>query len=164
MYALWLVGAQPHLRRLALMITENETDAADLLQATNLRAWEKRSLFVRGAAPDLRRWLFRIMGNLRRDIWRRDSRHLPSGWLDEIPMPDVEPAPSWATLPETDLTAAMDSLRPCLREVYQLYAVERHSYETISSRLRIPRSTVATRIFRARRRLRAKLADGRAAA
>ena len=161
---MWLVAAQPHLRRLALMLTENESEASDLVQATNLRAWEKRALFVRGAAADLRRWLFRIMGNLRRDIWRRDSRYLASGWLDEVPLPEAEPTPPWADLPEADLNAAMNSLRPCLREVYRLYAVERHSYETISSRLRIPRSTVATRIFRARRRLRAKLADVPAAA
>jgi RNA polymerase sigma-70 factor, ECF subfamily len=163
-YAFWLVAAQPHLRRLAMLLTENENDAADLVQATNLRAWEKRTLFVRGAAADLRRWLFRIMGNLRRDIWRRDSRCLPSGWLDDVPVPEVDPTPGWATVAEDDLNAAMNSLRPCLREVYRLYAIERHSYATISSRLRIPRATVATRIYRARRRLRATLAGPAAAA
>jgi RNA polymerase sigma-70 factor (ECF subfamily) len=112
---------------------------------------------VRGAAADLRRWLFRIMGNLRRDIWRRESRCLPSGWLHEVPMPEPEPRPGWATLAEDELSDALNSLRPCLREVYRLYAIERHSYAAISSRLRIPRATVATRIYRARRRLRAKL-------
>jgi len=163
-YLGWLVAAQPDLHRLARTLTDCRNDAADLVQATNLRALEKRSLFVRGAAGDLRRWLFRMMGNLRRDIWRRESRLIPSGWMEKVPAPPEPPPSRWTAPADEEISAAMNSLDPCLREAYRMYAVERVSYATISTRLRIPRATVATRIFRARARLRARLTRGERAA
>jgi len=58
------------------------------------------------------------------------------------------------------MSAAVERLRPPLREAYRLFAVDRVSYAIISSRLQIPLSTVATRILRARARLRESLTDG----
>ncbi|HMF42142.1 MAG TPA: RNA polymerase sigma factor [Polyangia bacterium] len=163
-YLAWLLAAQPDLHRLARTLTDSATDAADLVQATNLRALEKRSLFVRGAAGDLRRWMFRIMGNLSKDIWRRESRLIPSGWLEKVPAPQEPPPARWTALADEEISLAMNSLHPSLREAYRMYAVERFSYATISRQLQIPRATVATRIFRARARLRAKLTRGDRAA
>jgi RNA polymerase sigma-70 factor (ECF subfamily) len=160
-FSSWLAQLQPSLRRLAARLAKNPVDAADLAQATCLRALEKRALFVRGSCEDLKRWLVKIMVNLHFDLLRKASRETPADWLDEVAAPEETPAPNWSTLADEEVRSAVEHLRPHLREAYRLFAVDRVSYATISTRLRIPVSTVATRIYRARVRLRATLSRGR---
>lgn len=155
-----LVQLQPDLRRVAARLATNGVDAADLAQATCLRALEKRRLFVRGSVDDLKRWLLKIMLNLHRDLCRKGSREIPADWLDEVGALENPAPPPWSTLADEDVNAAMERLRPRLREAYRLFAIDRFSYATISTRLCIPVATVATRIYRARARLRAALAGG----
>jgi RNA polymerase sigma-70 factor (ECF subfamily) len=153
----WLTVAQPVLRRRARRLTHEWARASDLVQATNLRALEKRSLFTTGAAQDFLRWLLRIMINLHRDEVRAGRRELVVDWLEDVPgSVEVEP-PLWLTLDDRDVIAAIERLGPKLRTTYELYAVERCSYATISSRLGIPINTVATQVFRARQCLRRDL-------
>jgi RNA polymerase sigma-70 factor (ECF subfamily) len=155
-----LVRLQPDLRRVAARLATNAVDAADLAQATCLRALEKRRLFVRGSVDDLKRWLLKIMVNLHTDLRRKGSREIPADWLDEVGALENPAPPPWSTLADEDVNAAMEGLRPRLREAYRLFAIDRFSYATISTRLCIPVATVATRIYRARARLRAALAGG----
>ena len=156
-FVIWLGALQPDLRRRALRLTNNFADAADLAQATCLRALEKRALFVRGSATELRQWLFRVMANLHCDGLRRGSRETPVAWLDEVSATEGPTVGSWRTLGDDEVATAVDRLRPPLREVYRMFAIDRVSYAAISTRLRIPISTVATRILRARGHLRATL-------
>jgi RNA polymerase sigma-70 factor (ECF subfamily) len=155
-----LVRLQPDLRRLASRLATNAVDAADLAQATCLRALEKRRLFVRGSVGDLKNWLHRIMVNLHRDLHRKGAREMPADWLEEVGAMEDPGPPAWSTLADEDVNAAVEGLRPRLREVYRLFAIQRYSYATISRRLCIPVATVATRIYRARARLRAALTGG----
>jgi RNA polymerase sigma factor (sigma-70 family) len=153
----WLAALVPDVRRLGIHLTGNTADAADLAQATCLRALEKRALFVRGAGGDLKRWVGRIMVNLHHDARRRSAWEIPCDWMDEMRAQEPEPAPSWKMVADEDLHAAVDDLRPQLRDVYVLRAIKGYSYEMISSELNIPIATVATRMFRARAWLRAAL-------
>jgi RNA polymerase sigma-70 factor (ECF subfamily) len=153
----WLAALVPDVRRLGIHLAGNTADAADLAQATCLRALEKRALFVRGTGSDLRRWVGRIMVNLHHDARRRSGWEIPSDWMEEVRAQEPEPAATWKMIDDDDLHAAVDGLRPQLREVYVLGALEGYSYETISAELKIPVATVATRMFRARARLRAAL-------
>jgi RNA polymerase sigma-70 factor, ECF subfamily len=153
----WLTRSQPDLRRLALRLTSSATDAADLAQATSLRALEKRALFVSGSFNELKRWLTRIMFNLHFERLRGAVREVLADWLDEVPASSEPPPPLWLTVADEELDAAVAQLNPTLRGAYVLYAVEGCSYAEISSRLQIPLQTVATKIHRARARLRETL-------
>ena len=153
----WLVSLQPAMHRLAARLAGNPSDAADLAQATNVRALEKQELFVRGSVVELKRWLCKIMVHLHFDALRRGSREIAAGWLDDVAAPVEPPPPAWALISDEEVTAAVEQLRPPLREAYRLYAVDRVPYAIISSRLQIPLSTVAPRILRARARLRQAL-------
>lgn len=158
----WLTRLQPDLRRLAHWLTASQTEAADLSQATNLRALEKQTLFVHGSFNELRRWLTRIMFNLHYERQRGATREVLADWLDEVAAATNETGPPvWLTVGDEEVAAAVEQLTPTLRVAYVLYAVDRCSYATISSRLQIPVRTVATKVYRARARLRETLTAGR---
>ncbi len=157
----WLTRSQPDLRRLAGRLTSNATDAADLAQATTLRALEKRALFVSGSFNELKRWLTRIMFNLHYERLRGAVREVLADWLDEVPASSEPPPPLWLMVADEEIDAAVAQLNPTLRNAYVLYAVEGCSYASISSQLQIPLQTVATKIHRARARLRQALTAGR---
>jgi RNA polymerase sigma-70 factor (ECF subfamily) len=159
----WLTRSQPDLRRLALRLTSSATDAADLAQATSLRALEKRTLFVNGSFCELKKWLTRIMFNLHYERLRGAVREVLADWLDEVPAANEPPPPLWLTVEDEEVNAAVAQLNPTLRVVYVLYTVDRCSYANISSRLQIPLQTVATKIHRARARIRQTLTAGRQA-
>ncbi len=156
-FAEWVAFLLPDLRRLGMRLAANATDAGDLAQATCLRALEKRRLFARGSRDDLKRWLRQIMVNLHRD-WRRNrTREVLLEQTDGIPAAETAPQPLWTRIGDDEVRHAIERLSLTLRDVYRLRAVERFSYAKIAARLRIPMSTVATRMFRARIRLRALL-------
>jgi RNA polymerase sigma factor (sigma-70 family) len=157
----WLTKCQPDLRRLAGRLTSSATDAADLAQATSLRALEKRTLFVSGSFNELKKWLTRIMFNLHYERLRGGVREVLADWLDEVPAANEPPSPLWLTVADEEVDAAVAQLNPTLRVVYVLYTVDGCSYANISSRLQIPLQTVATKIHRARARLRQTLTAGR---
>jgi len=157
----WLTKSQPDLRRLAGRLTSSATDAADLAQATTLRALEKRALFVSGSLNELKKWLTRIMFNLHYERLRLAVREVLADWLDEVPAASEPSPPLWLMVADEEIDAAVAQLNPTLREAYVLYTVEGCSYAGISSRLQIPLQTVATKIHRARARLRQTLLAGR---
>ena len=157
----WLTRSQPDLRRLANRLAASPTDAADLAQATSLRALEKRALFVSGSFNELKKWLTRIMFNLHYERLRGAMREVLADWLDEVPAASESPQPLWLTVADEEVDAAVAQLNPTLRVVYVLYTVDGCSYANISSRLQIPLQTVATKIHRARARLRKTLTAGR---
>jgi RNA polymerase sigma-70 factor (ECF subfamily) len=157
----WLTHSQPDLRRLAGRLTSNATDAADLAQATTLRALEKRRLFVSGSLNELKKWMTRIMFNLHYERLRGAVREVLADWLDEVPASTESPPPLWSTVADEEIAAAVAQLNPTLRVAYVLYTVEGCSYASISSQLQIPLQTVATKIHRARARLRQTLTAGR---
>jgi RNA polymerase sigma-70 factor (ECF subfamily) len=158
----WLTRLQPDLRRLAHWLTASQNDASDLAQATSLRALEKQTLFIHGSFNELRRWLTRIMFNLHYERQRGATREVLADWLDEVAAATNETGPPvWLTVGDEEVAAAVEQLTPTLRVAYVLFAVDRCSYATISSRLQIPVRTVATKVYRARARLRETLTAGR---
>ena len=157
----WLTRSQPDLRRLAVRLTSSPTDAADLAQATSLRALEKRALFVTGSFNELKRWLTRIMFNLHYERVRGSAREVLADWLDDLAASSEPPPPLWLMVADEEVSAAVAQLNPALRVAYVLYTVDGCSYANISSQLRIPMRTVATKVHRARARLRQTLTAGR---
>lgn len=153
-------------------MVRDEEDARELLVETFTRVWTRRETFK---APGLfKPWLYRIAGNLCCDQHRRTVSRLRAfeAWLTEAwrcwieggepadPRPD--PAESAATVESwIHIQRAVANL-PCqLRAPMVLCGIEQLSQAECAEALGISEKAVETRIYRARRLLKAVLArDG----
>jgi RNA polymerase sigma-70 factor, ECF subfamily len=151
-----LIASMSRLQQLARTLTRSPADAEDLLQATCLRALER--------GPELRDhanvggWLARVMRNLLIDRARSPSRRavaLPAN--GELPADAPERIPLWRQVADEDLEQLLPTLSPQLRAVWTMHHHQGLDQNEIAARLRIPRATVATRVFRARAVLRDRL-------
>lgn len=157
-----LVAALPRLRRYARVLTRDVDRAADLVQDTLARAWEKRRLWQVGS--DLRAWLFAIMHNVHVNQFARQQRRSLEISLDgdegsaggfEIPV-----RASQADRVElAEVLAHIERLPVEQREVLLLAAVDELRYEEIARVQGVPIGTVMSRLSRARDKLRRMRAD-----
>jgi RNA polymerase sigma-70 factor, ECF subfamily len=146
-YARFLFG-------LAASLCGNSADAEDLVQETlagafrGLGAFEERS--------SLKTWLARI-------LVRQNARRHRSGARREavtVPLNEATEAeaghagPHAAMEARMDVAGALGALGNEHREVIVLREIEGLSYEEIAEVLDVPRGTVESRLFRARRALR----------
>ncbi len=159
---------------ICLSHTRNEDDAMDLVQDTFLKAWTKLDSFQ----PDsnFKAWVCRIAANasidkLRRRKTRRagelDDR-IGAGDLSEGKVPSIGTFGRQSPLKETELQrmgealwAAMDKLADGHRQCVLLCDVQGYSYQEIADELGIPKGTVMSRLFYARKKLQAELAEYR---
>jgi RNA polymerase sigma-70 factor (ECF subfamily) len=152
----------------------DEADAMDVVQDTFLKAYTKLELF----RPDsnFRAWVYRIAANgcidrIRRRRIRRASElddHLSVEALEEGDLPAVG---TWGRAsPFTQqarsqlgerLGAALDTLPETMRQCVLLCDVHGYSYQEIAEEMGIPKGTVMSRLFYARRRLQEQLEDYR---
>lgn len=152
-----LADAEPSLKRLARRLCSGSADAHDLVQDTFERA-VRRGIPVKVRSP--RAWLATIMHHLFLDRCRAVARRpIPaelgnnvSGDVVQLE-PEVED-PAWTQITVEDIRDALDKVEPVYRDVYCMHTFEHLSHGQIAQRLSIPRLTVATRLHRARRRLR----------
>ncbi|MBR1496950.1 MAG: sigma-70 family RNA polymerase sigma factor [Oscillospiraceae bacterium] len=154
------------LYTIALRMLASPEDAADAVQETFLKAWTARKSF-RGESK-LSTWLCRILNNacidqLRR---RRDTEPLTLSGADgeeterEIPDESFDPA---ALVEREELRSrvreAVGALPPEFRAPLLLREFGGLRYDEIAETLSLEVNTVRTRIFRARKRLCALLAE-----
>jgi RNA polymerase sigma-70 factor, ECF subfamily len=141
----------------AIRLLRSRADALDLVQDTYERALRGKATFQTGT--NLRHWLMTIMYNLFLDRCRRLGREPRPMELDEheIAGPDPYVPEPWETITQEQITAALAGLEHPFREVYELRLIDNCSYDEIADRLTIPRSTVGTRLMRARNKLRQTL-------
>ncbi len=147
----------PHLRRYALTLTREPTEADDLVQDCLERALNKWNRWQ--ARGRLRGWLFRMMFRTHLNR-RRDNRHHASQQsLDSLP---VEPSLQG---PQESRAECMDTIRAvyCLpedqRHAILLVAMEDLNYDEAAWILRIPIGTLRSRISRGRQTLRSMCGD-----
>lgn len=141
----------------ALRLCKSPSDAWDLVQDTYERALRGKATFQPGS--NLRLWLLTILSNLFLDRCRKRAREPRVMTIEEHDVPNPEPyAPeSWETITPEQVSAALALLDGPFREVTKLRLIENCSYDEIADRLTIPRSTVGTRLMRARNKLRETL-------
>jgi RNA polymerase sigma-70 factor (ECF subfamily) len=139
-----------HARRLM----PNASDAQDLVQDTFERAVRAFPTFRPGT--NLRAWLYTIMVRRSRDHFRRARvRTVAAVEPDTLPAPaDEETEVPWARITPQDFRAVLPGLKPAFREVFELHEVHHLPYQDIAVRLGVPVNTVATRLRRAREKLR----------
>jgi RNA polymerase sigma-70 factor, ECF subfamily len=132
-------------------VTRRAGDADDIVQDAFCRLLRAD---VGGLGDeDLRRYLFRIAGNLMTDRWRRAEREL--SWLDRLRHePQVDPAAA----PDDSVSREFAELKPRDRALLWLAYVEEHNHQEIASALGLARGSVKVLLSRARSRLRKLLA------
>jgi RNA polymerase sigma-70 factor (ECF subfamily) len=142
----------------ALSLTHDRMAAADLLQDTVVRGLDRLDRFRPGT--NMRAWLTRVMFNIYIDGCRRQQNHRIFVQIpDDVQLQDPEVESSNADrMPSVpDIERAIIGLDPIHRRAFELRVTWKLSYQDIARQLGIPVRTVATRIHRARRHLRAEL-------
>ncbi len=150
---------EPVLYARALRLVRSPQDAWDLVQDTFEHALRGFARFQPGT--NLRVWLMTIMHHLFIDRCRRRAREPGAARIEDQDIPSPEPvAPEpWEAITDEQIAAALRDLESPFREVYELRLFDRCSYDEIAARLTIPRSTVGTRLMRARQKLKKTLLD-----
>ena len=143
----------------AMRLARSQSDAWDLVQDTYERALRGQASFRPGT--NLRLWLMTIMYNLFLDRCRKQTREPRAITIDEgdIPNPEADMPEPWESITSEQVHAAVADLEGPFREVYELRLISNCSYDEIADKLTIPRSTVGTRLLRARQKLKNRLLD-----
>ena len=145
---------QDELYTMALRLTGNPADAADVVQETFTRAF--RSLpRLRGAT--VRAWLFRVAVNCAHDVHRQrvrrpaDPLEDPEGRVLDLPDPGLGPeATALQRERAVAVRQALLTLPHDFRVAVVLRDVNQLSYEEMAEALSVPLGTVKSRISRAR--------------
>jgi len=155
---------------ICLSHTRNEADSMDLVQDTFLKAWTKLDTFQPGS--NFKAWVCRIAANasidkLRRRKTRRagelDDR-IGAGDLSEGKVPSIGTFGRQSPLKEAELNrmgtaleAALATLSDTHRQCVLLCDVHGYSYQEIADEMGIPKGTVMSRLFYARKKLQKEL-------
>jgi RNA polymerase sigma-70 factor (ECF subfamily) len=124
-------------------VTNNAADADDIVQEAFLRLFQADGLPA--DEEGLRRYVFRIAGNLIADRWRRRARD------ERLPRPA---ATVRAEPPDVDVERLFAELKPRERALLWLAYVEEEPHADIAASLRLGRGSVKVLLSRARARLR----------
>lgn len=130
----------------ARALTGNDADAADAAQEAFVDAFRNLDRFKPGL--DFYPWFYVLLRN--RCLKQRTRR----GTRQESGMLPDRPASTPVSVEQAlDLRAALEQLDAPDRELILLKHLDGWTYDEIASRLEIPRGTVMSRLFTARRRL-----------
>ena len=140
-----------------------EADTEDVTQEAYLKAYRKLGDF--DGRSSFYTWLYRIAANTAMD-WRKKERHrrhapLPEGpeGEDAVASPDAGPETNSSRRElAVRIDAAIETLPDKYHEILVLREIDGLSYEDIAKELGMSKGTVESRLFRARERLREKLA------
>jgi RNA polymerase sigma-70 factor (ECF subfamily) len=154
----------PHLDsvfRFAMWLIRDRTEAEDVVQETLTQALQSFHRFQPGT--NARAWLLTILRHVRSNRLRTRQRRPEVVEADDRldALPAVEVTPQQVT--DEEVLSALKALPAGFQEVIVLADVEELSYKEIATVLEIPIGTVMSRIHRARRLLRAALAEYAAA-
>ncbi|MEM8959054.1 MAG: RNA polymerase sigma factor [Pseudomonadota bacterium] len=148
-----LVATVPKLRRFALSLTGNSSDADDLVQSACVKALKNAEQFREGTRMDS--WMYRIIQTL----WIDDRRRAKTrGAAIDPEGAGLSDGGKSARLPEDRMMLgqarkAMASLPEKQRTVLSLVAIEGLSYKETAEVLDVPVGTVMSRLARAREAL-----------
>jgi RNA polymerase sigma-70 factor (ECF subfamily) len=155
----------------AISVLRNQADAEEVAQEAVLKAFSKLASFR--AECRFSTWLVQITYNEARMKIRKDHRHLYESLDEQKQDPDGDYWPKdfadWRPIPSEIfernearqvLENAINSLGPTYRDVVVLRDVQNLSITDTATVLGIPKSSVKTRLHRARLMLRDALAPG----
>jgi RNA polymerase sigma-70 factor (ECF subfamily) len=143
-----------HLHRVAVRLSGDSDTANDLVQEAFYRALIKFDQFRQGT--DVKTWLVRIVTNCFLDRWKHQR-------VERKAEPELSTAGDAARetadapideIPDATLYAAIQALEPDLRAVVELCYLKEMRYRDAAEQLKVPVSTIGTRLMRARAYLR----------
>lgn len=147
-----LVREMSRLGRFAMRLTRNTHNAEDLLQATLLRAIEKKNLFEEGT--NLFKWTSKLMFNIFVSGYRRkkkfETQYDPEPHISRMSVPPTQEV-------HVELIQLSDNLLRLNRkhqEIIDLVCIQQMHYAEAAKTLRVPVGTVRSRLSRARGELR----------
>lgn len=154
----------------ALQLTRNGDLAQELTQEVFVRAWKALPRFQGGAS--FYTWIYRILKNLNIDRHRRNKRRASSEFNDDVGWRVSEVGVGHTARQEVDgvehthrgemhkvLHQALAELSENHREILVLREVQDLSYEEIAEAMEIPKGTVMSRLFHARRKLKEQVVE-----
>jgi len=138
----------------SLRTVNNSADAADVLNAVMLEAWQRAGTFA--GQSQVRTWLFSITRNKSVDLLRRKR---PSELLDESTQETADgdfceySAALELQQQGAQVRQCMDKLKDSHRQVVYLTFFEELAYPDIAEVMGIPLGTVKTRMLHAKQQL-----------
>ena len=133
--------------------------ANDLLQETYYRFLRTRGVYE--SDSHRKNYLFRIATNLANDVHRRSHPHVELS-EDHIASAGTDTDSGGRALRRTDLSRAMERLKPRQRDALWLAYAEGSSHEEIAQVLGVKAASIKLILFRARRKLAALLKGDKA--
>lgn len=137
--------------------------AADVTQSAFLKIWQKRETLSLENEDGFSGYVFTVARNELVDGYRKNSRIV---FTDELPEPEHEDDGHDSGKFSRDedyirerISSAMNQLPDAIREAYSLFAVSECSVSEIARIMGCKESLVKVRLFRARQKLQALLAD-----
>lgn len=140
----------PDLWRYAWSLTRDQSDADDLVQDCVERALRKRLLWIPGRP--LRPWLTRMLLNIFRDRWRRESRYRTVD-LDQAGELASVSGGAEERLEIIEIWKRMEQIPQDQREALLAVVIGGLTYDEAAQALEIPKGTLMSRISRARSKL-----------
>lgn len=158
-----ILNHKSFLYQLAMKLTKNSDDSDDLLQETYFKALKNSDKFQEGT--NIKGWLYTIMKNTFINAYRKKKNQ--NTFVDDtdnkyfINMKETEKASKTdSTVDQEYMMKQINSVEKTYVETFMMY-YNGYKYEEIAEILGIPLGTVKSRIFLARRKMMAKLADYR---
>ena len=141
----------PRLEKFAMRLTRNKHDCDDLVQATMVRAIEKKHLFQEGT--DLFKWTSKMMYNLFVSNYRRkvkfETQYDPENYLEKQSVD----ASQEKEVELANVNEAISMLSDEHREVLTMVCVQGMRYQDVADAIDLPVGTVRSRLSRAREQL-----------
>jgi RNA polymerase sigma-70 factor (ECF subfamily) len=134
----------------AVAILGNREDARDAVQEAFIDAFQALERFDRERR--FYPWFYVL---LRNRCFKMTARRRPADSIEETEI--LAPQPGLSREETLGLEAALLSLSPEDRELITLKYLDGLSYDELAEQLKIPRGTVMSRLFYARKQLQAKL-------
>lgn len=159
---------EKNVYNIALRMTGNSEDAADMTQEAFIKAYNSLQSFRGDSKFSV--WLYRIVSNVCLDFLRSKNRR-PTVSLSvedddgedaQLDVADESQSPELLLdrkLTRDSVRRGLDSLPPDYRQILLLREIQGLSYDEIAQALSLEVGTVKSRIFRARKRLCTLLID-----
>lgn len=153
---------EKNVYNIALRMTGNSEDAADMTQEAFIKAYNSLQSFRGDSKFSV--WLYRIVSNVCLDFLRSKNRR-PTVSLSvedddgedaQLDVADESQSPELLLdrkLTRESVRRGLDSLPPDYRQILLLREIQGLSYDEIAQALSLEVGTVKSRIFRARKRL-----------
>lgn len=140
----WIVETySPQLLRAAFLYLQNSADAEDVVQEVMIAYWKRQPSFENEAAR--KTWLYKATLNRSRDLLRSGWHRRRAALTEDL---------SYLPPEQSELLRCLWQLEPKYRIPIHLHYYEGYQLKEIAAMLRLPLSTVGSRLRRGREQLR----------